>query len=292
MGASIVAKTYLHQEFGALRLARERGQPLHDAWDAFRNKALANADHPPALVSEVLAQVKRQQSNRAPDSVKILDHGCGGGFVLLYLLAIGYSGIHGIDVETNEPVPIWNDFCRDIAGLKEQRFYTYDGQKMPFDDALFDIVFSTQVIDHVEDRFWESYFSEEARVLKPGGTVFHEIPHRLGPYESHTNTWLVHYLPRPIHGRIYSLTGRGGPTSHYLRFPSTIRRALRKYVGPTREHALPAFLKNSEPEDFDGPSHLRRAVYNACNVPILGSIIQAAIRPMLMMRISATKADP
>ena len=286
-----MATTYLHPEFRALRTAREEGLPLNGAWEAFRKKALANSDHPPPMVSEVMAQVMRQQGDRPPSSIKILDHGCGGGFILMYFLAVGYTEIYGIDVETNEVDPVWNDFCRDVAGLRGQRFHTYDGWKMPFDDGSFDIIFSTQVIEHVEDRFWDSYFSEESRVLKHGGSVFHEIPHRLGPYESHTNTWFLHYLPRKIHSKIYCMTGRGAANSHYLRMPTTIRRALRRHIGDTQEYTLHAFLENSNPEDFDGPSLIRRVIYTTCMIPIIGPIIQTIIRPMLMMRIRATKAN-
>ena len=284
--------TYLHPEFVALRRARDDGRPLREAWQAFREKARSNSDHPPFIVRDVVEQVRAQQGERAPEEITILDHGCGGGFALLYLLALGYTEIYGVDLTSNEDKKTWNELCAEVSGLPERRFRYYDGTRLPFENDSFDIVFSTQVVEHIEQRFWDIYFSEEARVLKPGGRAFHEIPHRLSPYDSHTQTWFVHYLPRPIHQRFYRLSGRGPEDIHYLRLPSTIEKTLRRHIGRTENLTMRAFLANADPETYDGPSGLRRFVHAACSFPVLGPIARIVMGPFIMYRLVAIKPAP
>lgn len=63
----------------------------------------------------------------------------------------------------------------------------YDGLHLPFPDASFDVVFSSNVLEHVERRI--ELLEEVARVLRPGGVAIHILP---------TPTWrfwtsLAHY---------------------------------------------------------------------------------------------------
>lgn len=46
-----------------------------------------------------------------------------------------------------------------------------DCRKMPFRDASFDLVYSSHVIEHIEQFEVESTIAEWVRVLKPGGTL-------------------------------------------------------------------------------------------------------------------------
>ena len=45
--------------------------------------------------------------------------------------------------------------------------FFWDGIKMPFEDGSFDVVISTEVLEHVPDP--AHYLAEVKRVLKPGG---------------------------------------------------------------------------------------------------------------------------
>ena len=72
-------------------------------------------------------------------------------------------------------------------------------EKINFNDNSFDYIFSQQVIEHVESNLLESYLSEEKRILKKNGLVFHQIPHRLGPFEGHTKKWFIHWLPKKLY---------------------------------------------------------------------------------------------
>jgi SAM-dependent methyltransferase len=69
---------------------------------------------------------------------------------------------------------------------------TYDGRRLPFDDATFDTVMSVQVLEHTPDP--QPLVDEMSRVLKPGGMMIvtapfsfrlHEEPHDYFRYSPH-----------------------------------------------------------------------------------------------------------
>jgi len=63
-----------------------------------------------------------------------------------------------------------------------------DGANLPFEDDTFDLIFSSNVLEHVEQL--DVAFSEMKRVLAPGGIMIHSMP---------TGTWkVVQLLLRPV----------------------------------------------------------------------------------------------
>jgi SAM-dependent methyltransferase len=50
----------------------------------------------------------------------------------------------------------------------------YDGQKIPFDDQYFDVVFASEVFEHVDNL--DDMIIEIRRVLKPNGKIFITVP--------------------------------------------------------------------------------------------------------------------
>jgi len=86
-------------------------------------------------------------------------------------------------------------------GFGSDIFFTYDGVSLPFDDSSFDIILSQQVLEHVHNV--EQYFSESKRVLSSGGKMLLEFPHRLVPFDTHTQMWFVHYFPSIVRDIIY-----------------------------------------------------------------------------------------
>jgi SAM-dependent methyltransferase len=59
----------------------------------------------------------------------------------------------------------------------------YDGGKFPVPDTSFDFVVSFQVLEHVPSI--EHIFRESARVLRPGGMMYHTFPNYFSFYEGH-----------------------------------------------------------------------------------------------------------
>lgn len=92
----------------------------------------------------------------------ILEIGGGNGFQASLLCAWGHT-VNSIDI---------------IAGSKAaQKYYPvteYDGANIPFADASFDFVFSSNVLEHVRDL--KGMFKEVRRVMRPDGIAVHILP--------------------------------------------------------------------------------------------------------------------
>ncbi|MGO4816212.1 class I SAM-dependent methyltransferase, partial [Cupriavidus sp. 2MCAB6] len=48
---------------------------------------------------------------------------------------------------------------------------SYEGLRLPYEEATFDVVYTICVVHHVPPAQWPAFFSELKRVLKPGGMV-------------------------------------------------------------------------------------------------------------------------
>ncbi len=98
-------------------------------------------------------------------------------------------------------------------------------EAMPFEDASFELVAASDVIEHVESP--ERFVRECARVLRPGGLLFLATPNRytLG-LEPHVRLWGVGYLPRVAAER-YVKRARGVSYEHvHLLSARRLRRLL------------------------------------------------------------------
>jgi ubiquinone/menaquinone biosynthesis C-methylase UbiE len=85
-------------------------------------------------------------------------------------------------------------------------------EQLPFDDAGFDLVAASDVIEHVQSP--QRFAAEAARVLRPGGLLFLATPNRysLG-LEPHVRLWGVGYLSRRAAER-YVRAARGVSYDH------------------------------------------------------------------------------
>jgi len=92
---------------------------------------------------------------------KILEVGCGTGAYLQALVkAVGCLG-WGID-----PSP---EMIRRALDDDNIHFLEGTGEKLPFEEGFFDLVFSVNVIHHMKGAM--DYFQEALRVLKPNGVI-------------------------------------------------------------------------------------------------------------------------
>lgn len=93
--------------------------------------------------------------------IRALEIGGGNGFQASLLIALG-ADMKSIDVAL--PEGVHNFFPVEI----------YDGHTIPFPDATFDVVFSSNVLEHIKDV--NGMMIEIRRVLKVGGVAIHILP--------------------------------------------------------------------------------------------------------------------
>jgi ubiquinone/menaquinone biosynthesis C-methylase UbiE len=101
---------------------------------------------------------------------RVLDIGCGVGFVAIYLKDKYDVDVVGIDVD-----PEQIECAEKHRGRNEELHFTVaDATRLPFEDNHFDMVLSFMVVHHIGD--WRQVLEEVSRVLKPEGTyILHEI---------------------------------------------------------------------------------------------------------------------
>ena len=112
-----------------------------------------------------------------PATGRILEIGAGAGWQALELERRGYD-VQAVDIAGSP----YEQVC-------EFPVVEYDGLRLPFPDANFDVVFSSNVLEHV--RGLGSFEAEIRRVLAPSGRAVHVLP---------TSSWrLCTTLVFPLH---------------------------------------------------------------------------------------------
>jgi SAM-dependent methyltransferase len=107
---------------------------------------------------------------------RALDFGCGVG-----RLTRPMSGAFGETVGVDISATMIDHARRISAGLKNCSFiHSVQPDLEMLDDASFDLVYSNLVLQHLPDRdAAERYVQELVRVLRPGGLLAFQIPHRI-----------------------------------------------------------------------------------------------------------------
>lgn len=119
---------------------------------------------------------------------RTLDVGCASGYLTFAVAAIGAALSVGIDVDPVGYVrPHERVATRDaILGATdaEVRLEEGDAMALPYGDGAFDLVYSTNVLEHVQDL--RGAFREMRRVLAPGGFAHHRVDPWFGPRGGHS----------------------------------------------------------------------------------------------------------
>jgi ubiquinone/menaquinone biosynthesis C-methylase UbiE len=103
---------------------------------------------------------------------KVLDVGCGNGYVLSKYATEG-ADVHGVDL-TQAAIDLT---CKRFENLNlNGNFRVADAQALPFSDDTFDCVCSMGVLHHVPNT--QKAVDEIFRVLKPGGRLIVMFYHR------------------------------------------------------------------------------------------------------------------
>jgi len=125
----------------------------------------------------------------------VLDYGCGAGHVIALLRSRGVNA-RGCDVFFEG-----GEYSANLVPAAKPFIVRMEGDRIPFDDASFDVVISNQVIEHVPDLNVAA--GEIARVLKPGGASLHLFPDRGVWTEPHSNVPFLHRFRKGAGWRLY-----------------------------------------------------------------------------------------
>jgi SAM-dependent methyltransferase len=145
------------------------------------------------------------------ENARVLENGCGVG-VYIPKLRRFTPQVHGLDFEFERAAAAARAAANVICAA---------GEHLPYAEAVFDVILSNEVIEHVQDD--RAALCEMARALRPGGRLVLFCPNRWYPVEQHGIYWrgryifgnipLVNYLPDPIRNRlaphVRTYTGRG-----------------------------------------------------------------------------------
>lgn len=94
---------------------------------------------------------------------KVLDVGCGHGFVHPGLVAAGHE-VTGVEI-ADKVLAIAR---RDNPAV---HYCAYDGNTLPFSDGSFDVVIAMCVVHHVPVPKWAAFVRELYRVVRAGGLI-------------------------------------------------------------------------------------------------------------------------
>ncbi|WDL73490.1 class I SAM-dependent methyltransferase [Helicobacter winghamensis] len=123
---------------------------------------------------------------------KILDFGCGNGRFVKAMQEKGLNA-YGCDIAPK----FRGDLFLERQGVDESTnkiFYYHLGEKLPFDDATFQSVFSYQVFEHIRDL--ESSAKELARVTRNGGIVYSEFAASYPYKDCHTGLPFIYLMQK------------------------------------------------------------------------------------------------
>jgi SAM-dependent methyltransferase len=99
---------------------------------------------------------------RFPPGARILELGAGTGRQALEISRRGFE-VEAIEIGSS-----------NYAEVRLFPIVDYDGRNIPFPDNSFDVVFSSNVLEHVPDL--AKMHAEILRVLRPGGKCVHVLP--------------------------------------------------------------------------------------------------------------------
>ena len=150
-------------------MATTLARPVNNAlYDTLGERWYAADDDPVALLRAesrlrnpwVLEHIRA----RLGASARVLDVGCGAGFLSNYLAANALE-VEGIDASAESLAVAQR---HDASG--SVRYVLGDALALPYADASFDAVCAMDFLEHVEDP--EKVVAEASRVLRPGGLFF------------------------------------------------------------------------------------------------------------------------
>ena len=169
-------------------------------YDKYGDKWYTADDDPIALLRHesktklpwVVEKINLHFKSTAPN--RILDIGCGGGFLSNALAETGFQ-VTGIDAS-----PESLRVAQAHDSTKTVQYLEADAYKIPFPDQSFDVITAMDFLEHVEHP--ELVVKEVSRLLKPNGLfIFHTFNRNILAYIVIIKfvEWFVKNTPKNLH---------------------------------------------------------------------------------------------
>lgn len=124
--------------------------------------------------------------NEFPTSGKILELGAGAGWQAKALADLNYE-VEAIDIASS-------NYKQDQVWPVTE----YDGHRIPFEENCFDVVFSSNVLEHIPHV--DEFQQEIQRVLKPTGKAIHLMPSSQWRLLTNITHAMKFWTPCEVHG--------------------------------------------------------------------------------------------
>lgn len=141
---------------------------------------------------------------------RILDVGCGSGLNMLFIDNT-FGNTYGYDISDGSE---WS--LKALRNLQEGKPNINWGErlkiissneKIPYEDGYFDVIYSSQVLEHVKDIIF--FKSETLRVLKKGGIAIHIFPVKEIILEGHIKMPYAHRIKNKFYINLMNRIGVG-----------------------------------------------------------------------------------
>lgn len=133
-------------------------------YETLKEKWHLSTNHPVALLRAENALRNPWIAKQLSPHSKVLDIGCGGGFLTNFLAQEGHQ-VFGVDLSL-ESLKV----AQEGDKTKTVDYQVADAVALPFPSESFDVVTAMDLLEHVESP--SKVISEAARILKPGGLFF------------------------------------------------------------------------------------------------------------------------
>ncbi len=188
----------------------------------FPRKEIAEEVASEYKAKEQLDYLKHYAGNM--EGKKILEVGSSYGNLIVFARQQGYDW-QGMEPD-EEAFAVSKELLK-LNNISEEYVTHGFGEKLPYKDESFDIVFSQQVLEHVNDP--EAVIKEAFRVLKPGGHFHFCFPNFRTFFEMHYGLFWFPYFPKWAAKIWVRLWGRDPSYVDTLQFltPTKVKRYLK-----------------------------------------------------------------
>jgi ubiquinone/menaquinone biosynthesis C-methylase UbiE len=157
--------------YSAIDIHQHPGNLVGADYDGLMYRASATSIHPNTRrfeAHERMAQWLQSQGN----FLSVLDMGCGFG-KCGFPIARHFEQAQVLGIDLSAPCLRLAARTAEQEGLRNIRFEQADAAQVPYEDASFDLVTSTQLLHELPVEVISQVLAESYRLLKPGGLVAH-----------------------------------------------------------------------------------------------------------------------